>query len=159
MKAGDNGEEIGPFGLDKSPAFNAIVKEILRMYSGVTTTTYRRVIKNVKIGGYKFRKGDTLLLPLSFWHILDKVYENPKKFDVNRFSKDNDRNRDSFDFLSFSTGKRNCIGQYLADFFIKSVVSKMYKNFEIEKDEDFDPIMVMGLVHTVSESKIKLKCK
>lgn len=52
---------------------------------------------------------------------------NPERFDLsNRSPKAN-----PFEYVPFSAGPRNCIGQKFAQLEIKTVVSKIVRNFEI----------------------------
>lgn len=55
--------------------------------------------------------GETITLCLAGLHMNPKVYPNPQKFDPDRFSAENMLNQDSYTYIPFSGGPRNCIGK------------------------------------------------
>lgn len=65
-----------------------------------------------------------------------KYFPDPMKFDPNRFINgalnDSDAEKSNpFAYIPFSAGARNCIGQKFAMLELKSVVSKVLRNFEL----------------------------
>lgn len=140
-----------------------ITLETLRLFSPIFTTTPRKFIKNCKIGGYKFRKGDFLVFPLSLKHHCDDLFLNSKVFDSERFSKTSKDQaggpKNKIDFAPFGLGRRNCIGQYFAKFMLKSMLTHMFQMFEISDDADHSPKMVLKFIYGVDEAKIEMRPK
>ena len=60
----DNFQNLEEIDFDGSPELDSIVKEVFRLYTSAITTGSRIVYKNKKIGGFNFRKGDLILVPL-----------------------------------------------------------------------------------------------
>jgi cytochrome P450 family 4 len=58
-----------------------------------------------------------------------EYYPNPEKFDPSRF--ENIDGKYPFAFIPFSAGPRNCVGQKYAMLEIKSLLSKIIRNFEL----------------------------
>lgn len=67
----------------------------------------------------------------------EKYFENAEQFIPERFSAERSNEKQSpFTYIPFSAGPRNCIGQKFAMYEIKSIVSKILRNFELILTED-----------------------
>lgn len=51
-----------------------------------------------------------VFLPIMGIHYDPEIYPNPDKFDPNRFSDEEKKNRHPYSYLPFGAGPRNCIG-------------------------------------------------
>lgn len=60
------------------------------------------------------------------------IYQNPDIFDPDRFLPEETAKRHAYDFIPFSAGLRNCIGQKFAQLNEKVMVIHLLKNFKIE---------------------------
>lgn len=58
----------------------------------------------------------------------DRIFKDPMRFNPERFDVDKPG---PFEYLPFSAGPRNCIGQKFALLEIKTVVSKIVRTFEV----------------------------
>ncbi|XP_015833627.1 cytochrome P450 4c3-like [Tribolium castaneum] len=104
------------------------IKEGLRLYSPVPI--YGRLIdQDTEYNGTMIPKGVGVIIFAHGIHMNPKYYPNPEKFDPSRF--ENTTGKDPFTFIPFSAGPRNCIGQKYAMLEIKSLVSKVVRNFEL----------------------------
>lgn len=61
-------------------------------------------------------KGTALLVPVYAIHHDEKYYQNPEKFDPERFSKENVNRRLPGTYMPFGDGPRICIGSIYDDF-------------------------------------------
>ncbi|XP_014365966.2 cytochrome P450 6B5-like [Papilio machaon] len=86
------------------------------------------------------KKGQTIVL--SGWgiHRDPKYYPNPDKFDPERFSPENERNRHSCAYLPFGAGPRNCLGMRFAKWQSQVCIVKFLSKFRVEpsKNTQFD---------------------
>lgn len=58
----------------------------------------------------KLKKNDIIWIPIIGLHHDPENFENPEKFDPERFSEQNKRNIKSFSYLPFGMGPRSCLG-------------------------------------------------
>ena len=97
--------------LPRLPYVQQIVQETLRLYppAAFLSRTARRADT---LGGREVRPGDTVMLPIYALHRHRLLWDDPDRFDPNRFAPGVDRDR--FAFLPFGGGPRICIGANFA---------------------------------------------
>ncbi|XP_017776436.1 PREDICTED: cytochrome P450 9e2-like [Nicrophorus vespilloides] len=82
--------------------------------------------------------GDVISVPVYGIHRDPKYYPNPEKFDPERFNDENKMNIQSYMYLPFGSGPRNCIGSRFALLETKVVLVSLLTKFNIvvtEKSE------------------------
>ncbi|XP_071033396.1 lithocholate 6-beta-hydroxylase-like isoform X5 [Parasteatoda tepidariorum] len=92
-----------------------IISETLRLYPpGVRAE--RKVASEYKLGdtGITLEKDIIVSVPIFAIHRDPKYYPNPEKFDPDRFSAKEIAKRDSYVYLPFGHGPRNCVGMRFA---------------------------------------------
>ncbi|KAN0031287.1 hypothetical protein ACTA71_010376 [Dictyostelium dimigraforme] len=97
----------------KTPYLNAIIKELLRLNPVGPFGIPHCAINDIVIGNgrYFIPKGSQILPNLKAVGLNENYFENPSKFNPNRFLNNNKSN-DAY--IPFGVGKRNCIGLSLA---------------------------------------------
>jgi cytochrome P450 len=106
-----------------------IVWETLRLYPPAFIFG-RRAVEDVVIGGYPFKKGDTLFLSQYLMHRSDKFFDNPDSFIPERFENNFMKTLPLFAYFPFGGGPRVCIGNHFAlmeAVFVLACVAKRYK--------------------------------
>ncbi|XP_014357509.2 cytochrome P450 6B5 [Papilio machaon] len=95
------------------------------------------------------KKGQTVIVNTSGIHYDPKYYPNPEKFDPERFSPENEKDRHSCAYLPFGTGPRNCIGMRFAKVQSRVCVAKFLSKFRVEPSQktptvlEYDPMRVV----------------
>ncbi|KAL3273893.1 hypothetical protein HHI36_015317 [Cryptolaemus montrouzieri] len=114
-----------------------VVKEIMRKYP-IIIATDRVVTKpytiEPKLPGEKpvhLEPGENVLIPIMAIHYDPKNFENPDKFDPERFSPENKKDMDPYSYIPFGVGPRNCIGYRFAILEIKVIIFYLLSYFEI----------------------------
>ncbi|XP_001360299.1 cytochrome P450 4e2 [Drosophila pseudoobscura] len=129
-------EVMGDSGMDRDATFQEIsemkyldlfIKEAQRVYPSVPFIG-RYTEKDYIIEGDLVPKGTTLNLALVMLGYNDRVFKDPHKFRPERFELEKPG---PFEYVPFSAGPRNCIGQKFALLEIKTVVSKIIRHFEV----------------------------
>ncbi|KAG5667307.1 hypothetical protein PVAND_015293 [Polypedilum vanderplanki] len=72
-----------------------------------------------------------IIVPVHAIHNDEKYYENPDKFDPERFTDENVKKRHPFTYLPFSHGPRTCIGMRFGTLQTKIGLIKLLRNFRI----------------------------
>ncbi|XP_023309756.1 probable cytochrome P450 4d14 [Anoplophora glabripennis] len=105
-----------------------VIKETLRLYPPVPLLG-RVTTQDIQYKGNIIPK-DVNILVVSYSILRDPDnFENPEKFDPDRF-ENNDGTR-PYSYIPFSAGPRNCIGQKFAMLELKSILSRTLRNFEL----------------------------
>ncbi|KAF2891263.1 hypothetical protein ILUMI_14910, partial [Ignelater luminosus] len=116
--------------LQEMKYLEAIIKETLRIYPSVPFYS-RNVHENMEYEGIILPKNATLQVFVYGLHRNPDVFPDPERFDPERFTQENQRNRHPYAYLPFSAGPRNCIGQKFAMLEMKSLLSKILRNYEL----------------------------
>ncbi|KAM8713398.1 hypothetical protein ACLKA7_013675 [Drosophila subpalustris] len=103
------------------------IKEAQRVYPSVPFIG-RFTEKDYDIHGTVVPKGSTLNLGLIMLGYDERTFKDPHRFDPQRFELEKPG---PFEYLPFSAGPRNCIGQKFALLEIKTVISKIVRCFEV----------------------------
>lgn len=137
--------------------FDDITQEVLRMFGPAPVSTRRYLTKNVKIEGYKLRKGDVVFFPLSVANDSEKVNSNPEKFEVGRMTAEKRKQMDPLRFIPFSTGKRACIGNHLAIILFKIVVFTTFEKMEIDEAVGVERRMVISSAYGLEDLYLRMR--
>lgn len=75
----------------------------------------RKCVQDYKIPGTDviLEKGTQVILPIQNIHYDENFYENPEKFDPDRFSPEQKQKRSPYAHMPFGEGPRICIGKLL----------------------------------------------
>lgn len=96
-----------------------VVSETLRLWPPAPNTD-RLCVKDYKHddGQCKFtiEKGTVVMIPIVGLHLDEKYWDNPTKFNPERFSDDNKKNIIPGSYAPFGLGPRNCIVSLVALF-------------------------------------------
>ncbi|XP_072937009.1 uncharacterized protein [Epargyreus clarus] len=106
------------------------IKESLRLYPPVPFIG-RKLSETIQLSNYTVPAGTLCHIHIYDLHRRADLYENPLKFDPDRFLPENCKNRHTFAYIPFSAGPRNCIGQKFAMMEMKSALAAILRNFEL----------------------------
>ncbi|XP_055857587.1 cytochrome P450 4d1 isoform X3 [Episyrphus balteatus] len=124
------------------------IKETLRLFPSVPLLG-RRVTKECEINGKIVPAGANIgISPLHLGRT-EEIFPNANEFIPERFDVvTNAEKMNPYAYIPFSAGPRNCIGQKFAMLEIKSVVTNVLRNFEIEyvKSSSGEPLLVGELI-------------
>jgi sterol 14-demethylase len=146
QKAIFEGEEDAPLDFDKINQMQLLhdcMKEALRLCPPLILLI-RKAMKDVKVnaGGrdYTIPKDDMVLVSPSVGMRLPEVFTEPDKFDPDRFGPGREEHKSSpYAYLGFGGGMHSCMGQNFAFMQVKTILSILFREFDIEMVADKMP--------------------
>ncbi|XP_076452061.1 cytochrome P450 4F2-like isoform X3 [Babylonia areolata] len=119
--------------LSKLEYLTQVIKEGMRLHCPVPFIQ-RQLTKPVTIEGVMLPVGTFCTIHLQNLHHNPVVWKDPWTFDPDRFHPDNLKDKDTYAFVPFSAGPRNCIGQHFAMNEEKVVLGRLLHKFTFTLD-------------------------
>ncbi|XP_046358280.2 ultra-long-chain fatty acid omega-hydroxylase-like isoform X3 [Haliotis rufescens] len=109
------------------------LKEGMRFHSPVPAIL-RKLENPMDIDGKVFPVGT--LVGINIWkvHHNPEVWEDPDVYDPDRFLPENIKKKDTYAYIPFSAGPRNCIGQHFALNEQKVMLGRILERYKLEAD-------------------------
>jgi cytochrome P450 len=118
--------------LDKLETFDLVINESLRMVTPLPFNV-RRAVRDTSIQGHFITAGTNIFLWPSMNHMLPELWDNPEKFDPERFAEPrNEHKRHRYAFAPFGGGAHKCIGLVFGQLEIKAVMHRILQNYRLE---------------------------
>ncbi|KAH7711106.1 CYP4BF1 protein, partial [Aphelenchoides avenae] len=146
---GDSDRDVTVQDLKELRYLNNCINEAMRVFSPVPLIQ-RELRKDMEIGGKLVPEGATIgILPLVIHHnhkvrqtqvlvwesfVPIQVYPQHDEFDPDNFLPERVAKRHTYDFIPFSAGPRNCIGQKFAQMEIKTTLAHVFRRYKLTTD-------------------------
>jgi len=96
------------------PYTRQVIEEAMRLYPPAPAVTGRRAVADDEICGQKVSADDRIMISTWVLHRHRTLWEDPMRFDPDRFSPTRSEGRPRFAYMPFGAGPRICIGMGLA---------------------------------------------
>jgi len=121
---------------EEMPLLHNSMKEALRLCPPLILLI-RQALKDVKVlsKGYKYTipKGDMVLISPSVGMRVPEVFKDPDAFDPDRFGPGREEDKSSpYAYMGFGGGMHSCMGQNFAFLQVKTIMSVLFREFELE---------------------------
>jgi cytochrome P450 len=129
----DQAPDLVIFGLTAAEALtftHQVAQESLRLYPPGWLLT-RRTIEPDVLGGYQIPARSEVFLSPYMLHRNPQFWEDPERFDPDRFAGVDAKDRHRFAYIPFAVGPRHCIGENIAMFEILVHLQHMAKRFRL----------------------------
>jgi cytochrome P450 len=103
----------------------------MRLYPPVWSII-RVALAEDEIAGHKVMPGDKIVLCPYIVHHSPLYWDEPEKFDPERFMPENAKKRAPYSYLPFSAGKRACIGGALSIVENTLALTQLLRKFRLE---------------------------
>jgi len=143
----DSSEPVTLSRLNNLNYMDLVIKECLRLYPSVPFIA-RYLREDVEVNGAVYPADHSIIMAIYCMHRDPKIYPDPLTFRPERFlvQKSHDQ-MNAFSYTPFSGGYRNCIGQKFAQYEIKTVISKLLQNYQIDLiSKDFEPVLTAEII-------------
>ncbi|GMS95444.1 hypothetical protein PENTCL1PPCAC_17619, partial [Pristionchus entomophagus] len=102
--------DIGREDMGKLVYLDRCIKEAMRIYPPVPFVS-RQLKKDFALGDYLLPVNSQVSISPFVVHRNESIYPNPLEYDPDRFLPDRMATRHAYDYIPFSAGPRNCIGE------------------------------------------------
>ncbi|TLS35763.1 cytochrome P450 [Pseudalkalibacillus caeni] len=127
------------------PYTSAVIMESLRLYPPAWNFG-REACEDIEIGGYAFRKGDTLMISPYLMHHHPGYFEAPEEFIPERFENNFLRTVPPYVYFPFGGGPRVCIGNHFATMEATLVLATIVQHYSLELKQRLDEIIPEPLI-------------
>ncbi|KAI1323026.1 cytochrome P450 [Xylariaceae sp. FL0255] len=130
--------------IGKLSFLNKYIKETQRRHNPSYQPARTSKVDMILPGGYKLPKDSVVIPAIHHIHNNADLWDNPARFDPDRWDTDKVKNMPNGSYVPFATGPRGCIGFNFALMEVKTFLPKLiYRyNFSLAKDGpvDYDPM-------------------
>ncbi|TKR72076.1 hypothetical protein L596_019590 [Steinernema carpocapsae] len=134
---GDSDRDIVVDDLKELKYLERCIKETMRMFAPVPMVE-RTLQQDLEMGGVTVPKGGHVLISPLIIQRNEQNYKNVDVFDPDNFLPERIAERHPYDYIPFSAGPRNCIGQKFALYEEKTMVAWILRKFKLSTTHKFE---------------------
>ena len=107
----------------------------------------RTVMADIEVDGYRLPAGTCAIVAIYAMHRDPALWEDPLRFDPDRFSPERSKGRDRWQYLPFGGGPRACIGDHFAMLEATLALATIVRRAKIQSlDGDFPTITPLTMI-------------
>jgi cytochrome P450 len=114
---------------ERLPYMKMVLAETMRLYPGGWIVD-RTAIRDTVVDGYLVPKGTHVLMPIYHLHRNAAYFENPERFDPERFRDAPSGCANRFAYIPFGSGPHQCIGMRLAQMETRLILSEIVRRID-----------------------------
>ena len=139
--------------------FSQIIEETMRKYPPAWILD-REVLEDDVIAGVPVNKGDLVGLYVYGTHHNPAYWEEPSKFDPERFAPEQKKKMTAYAYYPFGGGPRMCIGYHFAMLEMKIALIEFFKRFSLpspsHQEPEYKPLITLKPTENI---RMKLKTR
>ena len=118
-----------------------VIHEALRLFPP-GPTNHRLITQDMEVDGHLVKAGTVALVGIYAMQRDPALWERPLEFDPDRFSPEQSKTRDRWQYIPFSAGPRTCIGDHFAMLEATLALATMVRHIEFRSlHDDFPPAL------------------
>lgn len=117
--------------LNRLDFLEKVINETLRLYPPIHIGN-RIAARDLVYQGYGIPIGTRVVYSIYLTHRQEQYWPEPEKFNPQRFSPEQARQRPHYTFVPFGAGPRNCIGFAFAQVEAKVVLARILQTFDLQ---------------------------
>ncbi|MFA5955872.1 cytochrome P450 [Hyphomicrobium sp.] len=117
----------------KLPITSRVLKEVMRLYPPAPVMT-RVTAEDMEIGGKQLPKPTLIVIPIFAVHRHTALWQDPNRFDPDRFLPENEARYPRTQFMPFGYGQRVCIGSSFAILEAMAILATLLRSVRFEWD-------------------------
>ncbi len=132
-----------------------VAQEAMRIYPPVWSFN-RLALDTDTLGGYAIPRRATVFIPPWVLHRHPSFWEDPERFDPDRFTSARSAGRPRYAYLPFGAGPRTCIGSHLALMEMQVVLPLVASRYRLRLASDH-PVSAQALITTRPSKPIMMR--
>lgn len=112
-----------------------VISETLRMYPSLHGFVQRACDEEYEYKGMRFPKGTVIGAPVLRMHYDPRFWEEPEKFDPERFNKENKLKINPMAYLPFGAGPRNCLASRYSELIMRVSLATLISRLKLSPNE------------------------
>ncbi|SKU22342.1 cytochrome P450 [Mycobacteroides abscessus subsp. abscessus] len=114
-----------------TPVLHGAIMEAMRLRP-IASFIIRVAAKDFEFHGHQIRSGEGVFIGTTVPHFLSEFYENPMKFDVDRYGDSAGPNRTPGAYSPFGRGPHMCVGKGLAESLMQLMLARIIHRRTLE---------------------------
>ena len=140
------GPELTPDDVPRLGYTVQVLQEALRLCPPAPRPA-RQAVRDMEVDGYRIRTGTAMFVGTYALHRDPALWDRPLVFDPDRFSPENAKGLDRWQYIPFGGGPRTCIGDHFAMLLATLALATIVGRAEIRSlDDDFPLALPFTLV-------------
>jgi cytochrome P450 len=136
------GGPLEPGHIERLVEVRQVFSEAMRLYPPAPMII-RSVAKAMVLGGERIPVGTMIAVPIYAVHRHVKLWDDPERFDPDRFAPSQTRGRHRYAYMPFGAGQRVCIGSTFAILEGVAILAVLIRALRIEREEPAMPAATM----------------
>ncbi len=122
-----------------------VIDETLRL-RGPVAMNARSAVVDDEVLGMKVRAGDVVMPFFYAVHRHPEFWVEPDRFDPDRFSAENSQHRESWSYVPFAAGQRQCIGNTFSLVETVVLLAQLLRRFDVEVGPGLEKVKPVAVV-------------
>lgn len=131
-------KRLGPGTIERLPLTLRVLKEAMRLYPPAPVIT-RLSTEDLDLGGRLVSKQSLIVIPIFVLHRHRRLWDDPDRFDPDRFLPENEAKYPRTQFMPFGYGPRICIGSSFAMLEATAILATLLLSVRFEWDGRHEP--------------------